>query len=249
MIIYPAIDIKNGKCVRLQQGLASQETVYFDNPLDAAKNFLDLGAKWIHIVDLDGAFEGTTKNFGVIEKIANLGMCIELGGGMRSKESVQIAVDSGIMRAIVGTKACENPEFAGELVNLFGDKIAVGIDAKGGFVAIKGWVEVSKISAKDLAKKVADFGVKTIIYTDIDTDGMLQGPNLKAQEEMLENLKGTQTSLIASGGISSASDIDNIFKLSEKHNNLNGVITGKAIYDGKITTAELKTLIAKYCLF
>jgi len=249
MIIYPAIDIKNGKCVRLQQGLASQETVYFDNPLDAAKNFLDLGANWIHIVDLDGAFEGTTKNFGVIEKIAKLGMSIELGGGMRSQEAVQMAVDSGIMRAIIGTKACENPEFAGELVSLFGEKIAVGIDAKGGFVATKGWVEVSKISAKDLAKKVAQFGVKTIIYTDIDTDGMLQGPNLKAQEEMLEHLKDTQTSLIASGGISSVDDIENISKLAQTHSNLNGVITGKAIYDGKISPEQLKTLIAKYRLF
>ena len=188
MKIYPAVDIKDGKCVRLRQGAADAKTIYYENPLDAAKAFLDTGSKNIHVVDLDGAFEGRLKNLEVISSIAGLGMFVELGGGMRDESAVGAAFDAGVSRAIIGTKACTNPEFAIDLAQKYGEKIAVGIDARGGKVAIKGWVEVSDSDAYDLAVRLANGGVKTFIYTDIDTDGMLTGVNVVAQKKMLERL-------------------------------------------------------------
>lgn len=238
MKIYPAVDIKDGKCVRLVQGLADRKTVYFENPVDAAKSFLDAGSKFIHLVDLDGAFEGKLKNLKIIESIASLGMFVEMGGGMRTESAVLSAFSAGVSRAIIGTRACENPEFAEELASKFAEKIAVGIDAKNGMTAVKGWVEVSKISALDLAERLSKNGVSTFIYTDIDTDGTLCGPNLAAQEKMLEVLKPNNARLIASGGVSSLDDIAKLKSLLSKHENLDGVIVGKAIYEGKLNLAE-----------
>ncbi len=239
MNIYPAIDIKDGKCVRLRQGLASDKTVYFENPLDAAKMFKDAGAKWIHVVDLDGAFQGMPTCLGFVEQIVKLGVNVQIGGGIRTIESVQMAVDAGVSRAIVGTRACTEPEFAGKLVSKFADKIAVGIDAKGGLVALKGWVELSKISAHELAADVAKRGIKTIIYTDIDTDGMLTGANIPAQKAMLEVLKPFGTKLIASGGVSSMDDIESLDSLGKEFPNLDGAIIGKAIYENRISLPQL----------
>jgi len=240
VIIYPAIDIKNGKAVRLLQGKADQETVYYDRPADAAKVWMESGTTWMHMVDLDGAFTGTGSNLKHVEEVAALGLKVQLGGGLRDRASVKAAFDAGVSRAVIGTRACSEPEFVKELVQEFGDKIAVGIDAKDGLVAIKGWVDTSDVTALGLAKQVSDFGVRTIIYTDISTDGMMTGPNLAAQEEMLEHCSAN---IIASGGVSRMEDLDNLAELDGRHSNLDGVIIGKAIYEGAI---DLSIALSKY---
>ena len=229
MKIYPAVDIKDGKCVRLKMGDASNKTVYFENPLDAAKSFAEAGSKVIHVVDLDGAFGGSVANMEVISQIAGLGMFVELGGGLRDEASVRRAFDAGVGRAIIGTKACTNPEFAISLAEKYGEKIAVGIDAKGGKVAIKGWVEISDLTAFELAEKLA-------------RGGMLSGPNIPSQKKMLETLLPFGASLIASGGVSSEEDICNFIGLGESFKNLEGVIVGKAIYEGRV---DLRNAIKK----
>lgn len=241
MKIYPAVDIKDGKCVRLRRGEAADKTVYFENPVDAAKSFLDAGSKFIHVVDLDGAFGGAMVNLKTISAIADLGMFVELGGGMRDESAVNAAFDAGVSRAIIGTKACTNPDWAMSLAQKYGEKIAVGIDAKGGKVAIRGWVEVSAAGAYELAKTLASGGVRTFVYTDIDTDGMLIGTNIPAQEKMLQTLSADGAKLIASGGVASISDVENLAKLAVKYPNLDGVIIGKAIYEGRI---DLKLALA-----
>ena len=238
MKIYPAVDIKDGKCVRLRKGAANDKTVYFENPVDAAKAFADAGSNRIHVVDLDGAFEGKMINLKTISAIAEMGMFVELGGGMRDEVAVKAAFDAGVSRAIIGTKACTNPDFAIELASKYGEKIAVGIDAKGGKVAIKGWVEVMEVGATELAKRLAEGGVKTLIYTDIDTDGMLSGVNVVAQTQMLETLAGTGAKLIASGGVASIVDINKLVDVAKMYPNLHGVIVGKAIYEQKIDLKE-----------
>ena len=242
MKIYPAVDIKDGKCVRLRKGVAEDSTVYYQNPLDAAKSFLDAGSKVIHVVDLDGAFGGGTRNLQAISEIAALGLFVELGGGLRDERSVRAVFDAGVSRAIIGTKACTNPDFAASLAQKYGDAIAVGIDAKGGMVAIKGWVEIAGISALSLASELSRKGVKTFVYTDIDTDGMLSGPNIPSQKKMLETLLPFGASLIASGGVSSEEDICNFIGLGESFKNLEGVIVGKAIYEGRV---DLRNAIKK----
>lgn len=241
MKIYPAVDIKDGKCVRLRRGEAADKTVYFENPVDAANSFLDAGSKFIHVVDLDGAFGGAMVNLKTISAIADLGMFVELGGGMRDESAVNAAFDAGVSRAIIGTKACTNPDWAMSLAQKYGEKIAVGIDAKGGKVAIRGWVEVSAADAYELAKTLASGGVRTFVYTDIDTDGMLTGTNIPAQEKMLQTLSADGAKLIASGGVASISDVENLAKLAVKYPNLDGVIIGKAIYEGRI---DLKLALA-----
>jgi len=241
VIIYPAIDLRDGKCVRLLQGKADQETIYFENPVDAAKAWLDAGASWIHMVDLDGAFTGTSINLKHVEAVAALGVKIELGGGLRDEAKVKAAFDAGVSRAIIGTRACSEPEFIGTLVEQFGgEKIAVGIDAKDGKVAVRGWVDTSDVTALDLAQQVSGLGVQTIIYTDIGTDGMMTGPNLEAQETMLKTCKA---GLIASGGVSRMEDLDALAELGSRYAHFDGVITGKAIYEGAI---DLPKAFAKY---
>lgn len=243
MKIYPAVDIKDGKCVRLKKGVAEDKTIYFENPVDAAKSFVDAGSKNIHVVDLDGAFGGRMFNLKTIEQIASLGLFVELGGGMRDETAVKAAFDAGVNRAIVGTKACTNPEFAISLAENFGDKIAVGIDAKGGMVAVNGWVDVSDVSAFDLAKKLAEGGVKTFIFTDIDTDGMLSGVNLVSQKKMLDILLPVGAKLIASGGVASPKDIEDLNLLSREYRNLDGVIVGKAIYEKRVNLSEIIKMV------
>lgn len=234
MKIYPAVDIKDGMCVRLRQGLADDKTVYFKNPVDAAKSFADAGSEFIHVVDLDGAFEGKLKNLKIIESIAKLGMFIELGGGMRDEAALQAAIDAGVNRAIIGTLAARNPELVMEFAQKFGEAVAVGIDAKDGNVAISGWVETVNLPALELAQKLSAGGVKTFIYTDISTDGMLTGPNLSAQETMAKILEKNSARLIASGGISCLDDISKLLELSKTCMNLHGVIVGKAIYEKRL---------------
>ncbi|MDX2187445.1 MAG: 1-(5-phosphoribosyl)-5-[(5-phosphoribosylamino)methylideneamino]imidazole-4-carboxamide isomerase [Opitutaceae bacterium] len=235
MTIYPAIDIKGGRCVRLTQGRADQETVYSENPAEVAAQFKRAGAIWVHVVDLDGAFSGESKNLSVVRSIASLGLKVQLGGGMRNRLSVERALGIGATRVVLGTKAAESPDFVAELVKVFGEKIAVGIDAKNGKVAVKGWVDTTATSALDLAKRMDSLGVRTIIYTDIGTDGMLTGPNLAAQEAMLKNVS---CGVIASGGVANQSDIPALAALGRGHANLDGVIIGKAIYEKRVDVAK-----------
>ena len=235
MTIYPAIDIKNGRCVRLTQGRADAETIYFENPTDVARIFKTAGSEWVHVVDLDGAFSGEPKNLAVVEQIAALGMKVQLGGGMRDLQTVERALKIGVSRVVVGTRAAESESFVAELVKNFGRQVAVGIDAKDGQVAVKGWVSTVGTTALELAKRMSDIGVGTLIYTDIGTDGMMTGPNLAAQETMA---KTVSADIIASGGVSKIEDVAALKKLSDKLPNLHGVIIGKAIYEKRITPAE-----------
>ncbi len=246
MNLYPAIDIKDGRCVRLIQGKADQETRYFDDPVEPAKIFKSFGANWVHVVDLDGAFHGEPTNLNAIRRIVAEGMQVELGGGMRDFPQVEAALNAGVSRVIIGTRACTEPEFVGELIKRHGaEAVAVGIDAKDGLVAVKGWVETSSVKALDLAQKMESLGVRYLIYTDISRDGMLTGPNFEAQQKMLEL---TSLHLIASGGVSSNADIKRFLEMSKHFANLEGVIVGKAFYDGHVDLKkaydELKTAVS-----
>jgi len=236
MTIYPAIDIKAGRCVRLTQGRADQETVYAENPADMAERFKAAGSEWVHVVDLDGAFEGEPRNLDRVAAILALGMKVQLGGGMRTRASVEKALSMGVTRVVLGTRAAESESFVADLVQTFGPRIAVGIDAKNGKVAVKGWVDTTDLGAISLAQRMSAIGVSTIIHTDVGTDGMLTGPNLSAQQAMCE---GTRSQIIASGGVSRLEDVQALAALSAKHPNLHGVIVGKALYEGRVTIEEL----------
>lgn len=236
MTIYPAIDIKNGRAVRLLQGKADQETVYANEPATVAESFREVGSEWVHVVDLDGAFEGKPRNRDVIKAIVATGLKVQLGGGQRTTEIIEETLSLGVSRVVVGTRAAEDPEFVESLVRRFGDKIAVGIDAKDGMVAVKGWVDTVGVTAIDLAKQMDGMGVQTLIYTDIGTDGMLTGPNLSAQETMAEQVNAQ---IIASGGVSCHQDVVNLAEIEKRRSNLSGVIVGKAIYEKRVSVAEL----------
>ena len=236
MTIYPAIDIKGGRAVRLLQGRADQETVYAANPADVAIQFKEAGSPWVHVVDLDGAFAGESRNYDQIKAIVELGLKVELGGGLRTHEAVQRVLDLGVSRAVIGTRAAESEVFVRELVAKHGDRIAVGIDAKNGRVAVKGWVDTTDTGALDLARAMDAAGVATLIYTDIGTDGMLTGPNLAAQEEMAQ---AVNASVIASGGVSRREDVIALADIEKRRPNLDGVIVGKAIYEKRVEVADL----------
>ena len=239
MTIYPAIDIKGGRCVRLTQGRADQETVYFENPAEVAAQFRAAGAAWVHVVDLDGAFAGEPQNLAKVAEIAALGMRVQLGGGMRTRAIVERALAAGVSRVVVGTRAAESAEFVGGLVAEFGDKIAVGIDAKDGRVAVKGWVDTTGTDATDLARRMDALGVATLIYTDIGTDGMLTGPNFAAQAAMCAAVKAR---VIASGGVARREDVARLGELAKHHSNLDGVIVGKALYEKRVELGDLLAL-------
>jgi phosphoribosylformimino-5-aminoimidazole carboxamide ribotide isomerase len=226
--IFPAIDLRGGRCVRLFQGLADHETVYHDDPAVPATLWRDAGSEWIHVVDLDGAFSGTSSNRPALEKILACGLKIQLGGGVRETDAVATLLDAGVERVVVGTRACREPDFAGQLARRFNSRIAVGIDAKDGFVAVDGWVTVTQVGSIDLALQVEDLGVKTIIYTDVARDGAMTGPNIQAMEEMLD---ATNCQVVASGGVSSLSDVKRFAQMKEDFPNLEGVIIGKALYE------------------
>lgn len=239
MIIYPAIDIKGGRCVRLTQGRADQETIYAEVPADVAKQFQTTGSAWVHVVDLDGAFAGEPQNLGAVQAIAALGMKVQLGGGLRTRAAVERALGFGVSRVVIGTRAAESEAFVGELVQAFGDKIAVGIDANNGQVAVKGWVATAGMSALALARRMDALGVTTLIHTDIGTDGMLTGPNFAAQEAMLN---AGRFRLIASGGVSQRDDVVRLTELAQRYANLDGVIVGKALYEKRVELDDLLTI-------
>ena len=239
MTIYPAIDIKGGRCVRLTQGRADAETVYADDPVSVAAEFKAAGAAWVHVVDLDGAFTGEPRNLGAVVRIAALGLRVQLGGGLRTLASVESALSMGIERVVIGTRAAESEAFIAELVAAFGDRIAVGIDAKGGRVAVKGWVDTTATTALGLARRMDGLGVATLIHTDVGTDGMLSGPNLGAQEAMLDAVKAR---VIASGGVGCREDVVRLAELGNTRPNLDGVIVGKALYEGRVRLGDLLAL-------
>ena len=241
MTIYPAIDLRKGRCVRLFQGKADQETVYYENPAEPANIWRSEGATHLHVVDLDGAFNGSSANLDAVRSILEVeGLKVQLGGGMRNEEAIERALSLGINRVIIGTRACSEPDWIGELIKKFGpEKIVVGIDAKDGLVATKGWVETSKTEAIALAQQLESLGVRWIIHTDVATDGAMQGPNLEAQQKMAQSVPNCQ--VIASGGVTRESDIDNLEKLAVQFPNIEGVIVGKALYEG---TVLLKNLFA-----
>jgi len=239
MTIYPAIDIKGGRCVRLTQGRADAETVYAENPAEVAVQFQAAGAAWVHVVDLDGAFAGEAQNLAAVQAIVALGMKVQLGGGMRTHAAVERALGMGVSRVVVGTRAAESEAFVGEVVQAFGEKIAVGIDAKNGMVAVKGWVATTGMSALQAARRMDVLGVRTLIHTDIGTDGMMTGPNFQAQEAML---RAGSYRVIASGGVSRREDVVQLAELARRFKNLDGVIVGKALYEKRVDLADLLTL-------
>ena len=226
MILFPAIDIRDGKAVRLIQGDYDKQTTYGD-PVEMAKKWVSYGAEYLHIVDLDGALVGQTKNLETIEKILQeIDIPVQVGGGIRNIERIESLLNIGVSRVILGSAALKDEQFLDEAVAKFGEKIAVSIDAKNGYVATDGWTKTSDVKAIDFAKKLQKKGVKTIIYTDIAKDGMLQGPNFAELEKMNRE---TTMDVIASGGVTSIEDLK---KLAEF--NMYGAIIGKALYTGKI---------------
>jgi len=232
MLIIPAIDLKDGNCVRLLQGKKEAVTVYSDDPAATARRWQSEGASLIHVVDLDGAFTGAQKNLDAITKIREaVSVDIEVGGGIRDMDGVEHLFRLGINRVILGTKAVEDPEFLREAAQHSPGKVFVGIDAKDGVVAVKGWVELTGLSAVELAKKAEALGAGGIIYTDISRDGMLTGPNIPATEEVL---RAVGIPVIASGGVSSLEDIKRLKAIK----GLWGVIVGKALYSGAIDYRE-----------
>lgn len=241
MIIIPAIDLKGGKCVRLTQGQKDLETVFSDDPVDVARSWQDQGADYLHVVDLDGAFEGTPKNLTVVEQIIKkVKIPIEFGGGLRTTQSIKTLLDLGADRVIIGTKAIDSPSWVNELCATFPGRIAVGIDAKNGRVAVKGWTSVCEWTAVAFAKEIEKASPCALIFTDISKDGMLQGPNIASLKELLMTVK---TPVIASGGISSLKDIEALSQLP-----IAGMIIGKALYTGHIKFSEAKRLCNSLCV-
>lgn len=232
-IIYPAIDIKDSKAVRLLQGDMDKATTYASEPYKKAIEFEKAGAKWIHVVDLNGAFEKATANMQAIKDIVdNVSIPLQLGGGIRTMENIDTMLsDVGVQRVILGTVAAKNPQLVKQAIDKYGIRIAVGIDALEGYVAVNGWAERSEILATDLAKKMMEIGVKTIIYTDIAKDGMMQGANIE-QTKKISDIGDID--VILSGGIASMDDI-----VKAKDANFAGAITGKAIYTGTINLDEV----------
>ncbi|MDG1027244.1 MAG: 1-(5-phosphoribosyl)-5-[(5-phosphoribosylamino)methylideneamino]imidazole-4-carboxamide isomerase [Gammaproteobacteria bacterium] len=232
MLVIPAIDLKDGQCVRLRQGRMEDSTVFSDDPASMAGIWQAKGARRLHIVDLNGAFAGTPVNAEIITKIAAAypDLPIQIGGGIRNLDSVGFYLDAGVSYVIIGTQAVKNPEFVREACLAYPSKIIVGIDAIEGMVATEGWADVSDVSAVTLAEKFADFGVEAIVYTDINCDGMMRGVNLEATKELADH---SPIPVIASGGVSKLADIAAIRELSEEScgGGIMGVITGRAIYE------------------
>ncbi len=234
MLVIPAIDLKEGKCVRLEQGLMDRDTVFNDDPAAQALEWQAQGAELLHIVDLDGAFAGEPKNRSAIEAIIKaIAIPAQLGGGIRDIPTIEAYLGLGLARVIIGTAAQRNPELVREACAKFPGRIVVGIDARDGMVAVQGWAEVTGITAVELAKKFEGFGVSAIIYTDISRDGMLQGPNIEATRTLAESVA---IPVIASGGVSSLKDIKNLMGIEAS--GVSGVITGKAVYTGAIRLSE-----------
>ncbi|RWZ54982.1 1-(5-phosphoribosyl)-5-[(5-phosphoribosylamino)methylideneamino]imidazole-4-carboxamide isomerase [Halobacillus fulvus] len=232
--IYPAIDMRGGKCVRLEQGDFNKETVYGENPFEVAKEFSEAGASWIHMVDLDGAKEGSRQNAEHVLRVAKeLDSKVQIGGGIRSEEDVLFYLDQGVDRVIIGSLAVKDTELTKQLLRKYGEKIAIGLDARDGYVSTAGWLESSELQAVDLGLELAEAGAKTFIYTDIAKDGMLSGPNVKEIARLAET---TNVDVIASGGIQGLGDLEELKQYQENH--VIGSIVGKALYANRFTLKE-----------
>lgn len=233
MIVIPAIDIKGGKVVRLRQGKAEDETVYFDSPIEVAKMWVSAGAGFIHIVDLDGAIEGNFRNLDIIKEISGqIKAKIEVGGGIRDEETIKRILDSGVEKVVIGTKALDKKFLSASIKN-FGDRIVIGIDARDNLVYTKGWLLRTRTRAVDLVKIISEMGVKTINYTDIYRDGMMAGPNIKSLKDILEV---SHANVVASGGVSTIDDVKRLKELEIY--GLSGMIIGKALYEKTIDLKE-----------
>ena len=234
MILYPAIDLKGGECVRLKHGLMDQATVYNPDPAAQARSFAAAGFKWIHVVDLDGAFAGAPRNAEAVAAIhAAVDLPVQLGGGIRDLKTVEAWLSRGLKRVILGTAAVKNPALVREAAAKFPGQVAVGIDARDGFVAVEGWAEVSSLPARDLALRFRDAGVAAVIFTDVGRDGVLAGVNVEATADLA---KGLGIPVIASGGLAS---IDDVHRLKAREaDGIAGVIIGRALYDGRVDPAQ-----------
>ncbi len=231
MLIFPAIDLRRGKCVRLLRGRPEEETVYFDDPVEVARHWQKLGAKFLHVVDLDGAFEGRPAQFELVKKIAeSVGIPVEIGGGIRDRETVDAYLKAGLNRVILGTKALQSVEWLAELCQGYPGRIVAGVDARGGKVAVKGWLEVSEISTLDLAAKLRGAGLRAAVFTDIGRDGTLEGPNVEATREFAERIDAP---VVASGGIGNLDHVRALARLP-----LEGIIIGRALYTNAVSLPE-----------
>ncbi len=238
MILYPAIDLKDGNCVRLYKGEMDQATVFNDNPAAQAQAFVDAGCEWLHLVDLNGAFAGEPVNAAPVEEILKtVNVPAQLGGGIRDLATIETWLEKGLSRVILGTVAVENPTLVKEAARKFEGHVAVGIDARGGKVATRGWAEETDVEVTELARQFEDAGVAAIIYTDINRDGAMQGPNVEATAALAN---AVSIPVIASGGVSSLEDLK---ALKESGAALNGAISGRALYDGAIDLAEAISLL------
>ncbi len=241
MILFPAIDLKEGRCVRLKQGDMAQATIFNDDPAAQAATFEAQGFQWLHVVDLDGAFAGKPMNAAAVEAILKrVAFPVQLGGGIRDMKTVAGWLDKGIARVIIGTAAVRDPGFVREAAKAFPGKVAVGIDARDGFVAVEGWAETSTLAAADLGKRFEDAGVAAIVYTDIARDGMLQGINW---DGTIALAKAVSIPVIASGGLASMADIERL--CADDAAILEGAITGRALYDGRIDPAAALDRLAR----
>ena len=239
MILYPAIDLKDGRCVRLLKGDLTRETVFNNDPADQAAQFEAQGFAWLHVVDLNGAVEGRAVNGTSVEQILSaVSMPVQLGGGIRDMAGIEMWLARGLSRVILGTVALANPALVREAARAFPGKIAVGIDARDGMVATDGWLETSTVTATELAKAFEDAGVAAIIYTDIDRDGALQGVNVQATAALAQDIS---TPVIASGGVAGMSDL--VALKAVEASGINGVICGRALYDGKIQPDQALALL------
>jgi phosphoribosylformimino-5-aminoimidazole carboxamide ribotide isomerase len=234
MNIYPAVDILKGKAVRLKQGRADDVTVY-GQPVEMAQRWFNAGAQWLHVVDLDGAFGGAPANHDIIAQIARAlpKLRVQVGGGIRSMAVIENLFAAGVQRAVLGTSAVNDPKFTSEALKRYGDRIAIGIDARDGIARVSGWTETSQIGAIDLARKLEQEGARLVIYTDISRDGVLVGPNTDSLKQMID---GTNLNVIASGGVSKLEDVKTLAAI--RHSRLDGVIIGKALYEQLLTLEE-----------
>ncbi|MCP8686334.1 1-(5-phosphoribosyl)-5-[(5-phosphoribosylamino)methylideneamino]imidazole-4-carboxamide isomerase [Marinobacterium sedimentorum] len=239
MLIIPAIDLKDGKCVRLRQGRMDDSTVFSDNPVETAAKWVDAGCRRLHLVDLNGAFAGTPVNGEIVSAIAKAypDLPIQIGGGIRSAETIEAYLKAGVEYVIIGTKAVKEPEFVTEMCRRFPGHIIVGIDAQDGYVATDGWAEISSVKAVDLARRFRDDGVSSIVYTDISRDGMMQGVNVEATAELARECG---LPVIASGGVTDINDIHALAAVADQ--GILGAITGRAIYEGTLNVAQAQQL-------
>ena len=236
MKLFPAIDIKDKNVVRLSQGDFNQQKIYHNNPLEVAQQFEASGSEWLHMVDLDGAKDGVSKNRAITrEIITHTNLKVQLGGGIRTADHVKDWLDAGLDRVIIGSAAVGNLDFVAELVKTYGEKICIGVDAKNGKVATHGWLTDSGVDSFDFCQQLEKIGVKTIVYTDIAKDGMMQGPNFEAYEKLVQE---TNLDIIASGGVSSLEDVKRLADIG-----VHGTILGKSLYEGAFTLKEAMSSI------